>query len=86
MLPPTIGYDKHDLRKHRGPQYSLGARLNPIEKNLTPGPGLNLENKTRYGNARTYAYTISSRLDKTKGNELSNCLHSPNIIFCYIML
>lgn len=74
-LPPTIGYEKHHLGKHRGPQYSIGARLNPIEKNLTPGPALNLENKTRYGNKPTYAYSIASRLDK-KCTMISFSFHS----------
>ncbi|XP_005184832.1 outer dense fiber protein 3-B [Musca domestica] len=60
-LPPTIGYDNHDQRKIRMPQYSFGGRTKLINKNIVPGPGLNVSGLTRYGPARTFAYSIGPR-------------------------
>lgn len=60
-LPTTIGYDKHDVRKIRMPQYSFGARLEQKNKNYTPGPSFNVQDQTRYGRPRVLAYTMAPR-------------------------
>lgn len=60
-MPTTIGYENHDQRMVRMPQYSFGRRTKLVSKNLIPGPGLNVSGITRYGPARTYAYSIGGR-------------------------
>lgn len=60
-LPPTIGYEKHDQRKARMPQYSFGGRTKLIDKNIVPGPGYNVSSLTRYGSAKTGGYSMAPR-------------------------
>ncbi|KAM7361112.1 ciliary microtubule associated protein 1A-like [Cochliomyia hominivorax] len=60
-LPSTIGYDKHDVRKIRSPQYTMGGRLKDKSISITPGPGINTECLTRYGKISTKAYTMAPR-------------------------
>lgn len=60
-MPPTIGYDKHDLRKGRSPQYTMGGRLKIKNSSITPGPGINTEGLTRYGKTTTKAYSMAPR-------------------------
>lgn len=37
-LPPTVGFDGHDIRKDRLPAYSLGLRLHNRHYNESPAP------------------------------------------------
>jgi len=49
-LPPTVGYDRHDNRKQRMPQYSFGARTTMMGPDPGPGPGAyQVDKLTRYG-------------------------------------
>ncbi|KAH8311658.1 hypothetical protein KR044_007402, partial [Drosophila immigrans] len=59
-LPPTIGYDKHDTRKQRLPQYSFGARTNLNGPDAGPGPGAyQVDKLTRNGKGGGLEYTIA---------------------------
>ncbi|KAM8704297.1 hypothetical protein ACLKA7_008837 [Drosophila subpalustris] len=60
-LPPTVGYEKHDARKQRMPQYSFGARTNnPNESQPGPGPGAYMVDKvTRFGKGGGLEYTMA---------------------------
>lgn len=60
-LPPTIGYDKHDQRKQRSPQYTMAGRLRVRNVNITPGPGINTQGFTRYGRATSNAFSMAAR-------------------------
>ncbi|KAH8419182.1 hypothetical protein KR222_009245, partial [Zaprionus bogoriensis] len=60
-LPPTIGYERHDNRKRRLPQYSMAARLNGLAADPGPGPGAyQLGKLTRYGQGTSPEYTIAA--------------------------
>ena len=37
-LPPTVGFNNHDIRKQRLPAYSFGLRVSDREKVDSPGP------------------------------------------------
>ncbi|XP_023292412.1 outer dense fiber protein 3-like [Lucilia cuprina] len=60
-LPPTIGYEKHDQRKQRSPQYTMGGRLKVKNVSITPGPGINTQNLTRYGRVTSKVYSMAAR-------------------------
>ncbi|XP_060648580.1 ciliary microtubule associated protein 1B-like [Drosophila nasuta] len=70
-LPTTVGYEKHDTRKQRMPQYSFGTRTNVRGSGAGPGPGAYLVDKlTRYGKGGGLQYTIAPLtkiLDKRVG-------------------
>ena len=69
LLPTTVGYDRHDNRKQRMPQYSFGTRAGLASKNLGPGPGAyKVDRLTRYGVSRGNEFTIAPRTS-IKGNE-----------------
>ncbi|XP_017091662.2 ciliary microtubule associated protein 1B [Drosophila bipectinata] len=64
MLPPTYGYDKHDNRKQRNPQYSFGMRTNLVGSELGPGPGAyKVDKLTRYGPSKGLEYSMSPRTE-----------------------
>lgn len=60
-LPTTIGYEKHDQRKVRSPQFSMAGRLKERKMSLVPGPGLNTQGLTRSGRPTSYAYSMGAR-------------------------
>ena len=60
-LPPTIGYEKHDQRKTRSPQYTMAGRLKVKDGSITPGPYIATQGLTRYGRPRTLAYSLAPR-------------------------
>ncbi|XP_055617933.1 outer dense fiber protein 3-like [Toxorhynchites rutilus septentrionalis] len=72
-LPPTIGFDKHDVRRERKPMYSLRKRPGTHYDTLGPGPAKYDPGKmTRDGAPRTPKYSLGKRfgtfsLDKTPG-------------------
>lgn len=56
-LPPTIGYDHHDITKTRLPHYSIGLPQKTYYKSEGPGPGpYNIEHQTRFGRRRYPGY------------------------------
>ena len=61
MLPPTVGYDHHDVSRYRNPQYSMGIRLGSCAKNIGPGPKYELSKVTKYGKVSPPAYSMSFR-------------------------
>ncbi|KAH8346846.1 hypothetical protein KR059_000561, partial [Drosophila kikkawai] len=62
MLPPTYGYDKHDNRKQRMPQYSFGVRSALVGEQMGPGPGAyKVDKLTRYGNSKGLEYSMAPR-------------------------
>ncbi|XP_017781117.1 PREDICTED: outer dense fiber protein 3-like [Nicrophorus vespilloides] len=61
LLPPTVGYEKHDPSKYRNPQYSMGRQSGLGGKGIGPGPSYDIANMTRYGKATPPAYSLSSR-------------------------
>ncbi|KAH8241312.1 hypothetical protein KR032_007844, partial [Drosophila birchii] len=62
MLPSTCGYEKHDNRKQRMPQYSFGMRTTMPGDALGPGPGAyKVDKLTRYGNSKGLEYSIAPR-------------------------
>ncbi|XP_054746872.1 outer dense fiber protein 3-like protein 2 [Anastrepha obliqua] len=62
MLPPTVGYENHDNRKQRMPQYSFGTRSYRHEKLLGPGAGAyKVDTLTRYGVSTSNQFTIQGR-------------------------
>lgn len=50
-----------DQRKVRSPQYTMGGRLKCRNASITPGPGINTEDLTRYGRVTSKAYTMAPR-------------------------
>jgi len=62
MLPPTVGYDKHDNRKQRLPQYSFGMRTRAPGEDLGPGPGAyKVDKLTRYGTSKGLEFSMAPR-------------------------
>ncbi|XP_017039763.1 outer dense fiber protein 3 [Drosophila ficusphila] len=62
MLPPTVGYDKHDNRKQRMPQYSFGMRTRGLGEDPGPGPGAyKVDKLTRYGPSKGLEFSMSPR-------------------------
>lgn len=62
MLPPNVGYENHDARKQRMPQYSFGTRSYKHEKLIGPGPGAyKVDTLTRYGISHGNQFTIQGR-------------------------
>ncbi|ALC45840.1 CG10252, partial [Drosophila busckii] len=60
QLPTLVGYEKHDNRKLRNPQYSFGARTNMLGADPGPGPGAYQVDKwTRYGKGGGLQYTMA---------------------------
>lgn len=58
-LPPTIGYNNHDNRKQRLPQYSFGTRTLIYGADPGPGPGAyQVDKLTRYGPGIGPEYTM----------------------------
>ena len=63
MLPTTVGYNDHDARKQRLPQYSFGLRAPAGDRRFGPGPGAYMiEKMTRYGVSRGNEYTMGARI------------------------
>ncbi|XP_034115805.1 outer dense fiber protein 3B-like [Drosophila albomicans] len=59
-LPPTVGYEKHDNRKQRLPQYSFGARTALFGPDPGPGPGAyQVDKLTRHGKGGAPIYSIA---------------------------
>ncbi|XP_064550577.1 ciliary microtubule associated protein 1B-like [Drosophila montana] len=59
-LPTTVGYEKHDTRKQRMPQYSFGTRTQSTNAAAGPGPGAyQVDKLTRYGMGGGLQYTIA---------------------------
>lgn len=59
-LPPTIGFENHDKRKQRMPQYSFAARTDRSAGEPGPGPGAYQVDKwTRYGKGGGLQYTMA---------------------------
>ena len=59
MLPPTVGYEKHDVRKKRNPAYSIGAKTKLPSEEPGPAPYNLRQNQTRFGNTYSPAYSIA---------------------------
>ncbi|XP_023173873.1 outer dense fiber protein 3-like protein 2 [Drosophila hydei] len=60
VLPTTVGYENHDNRKPRMPQYSFGARTKSRNGDTGPGPGAYQVNQwTRYGKGGGLQYTMA---------------------------
>lgn len=69
-LPPTIGYEHHDNRKQRMPQYSFGQRTLIYGADAGPGPGgYQVDKLTRYGPYRSPEFTMGG-LTKIIGESL----------------
>ncbi|KAL7727281.1 hypothetical protein ACLKA6_016034 [Drosophila palustris] len=70
-LPPTVGYDKHDNRKQRMPQYSFGARTAMLGPDPGPGPGAyQVDKLTRNGTNGAAQYSMAAMtkiIDKRVG-------------------
>ncbi|XP_055587747.1 outer dense fiber protein 3-like protein 2 [Uranotaenia lowii] len=63
-LPPTIGFDQHDVRKTRKPMYSMVRRPDTRYDTLGPGPARYDPGKmTRDGAPRTPKYSLAARYD-----------------------
>ncbi|XP_068152863.1 ciliary microtubule associated protein 1B-like [Drosophila tropicalis] len=66
MLPPVLGYDRHDSRKQRMPQYSFGVRTNTTGRFVGPGPGAYMiDRMTRYGKGGGLEYSMAPRTPTT---------------------
>lgn len=62
MLPPTVGYNKHDASRYRNPQYSISPKLYASGIHATnPGPQYEVRGLTEHGKQGIPAYTIKSR-------------------------
>ncbi|ALC45841.1 CG31468, partial [Drosophila busckii] len=60
LLPSTVGYEKHDARKERLPQYSFGTRTKMLGGGYGPGPGAYQVDKwTRYGKGGGLQYSMA---------------------------
>ncbi|XP_073816227.1 protein CIMAP1D-like [Musca autumnalis] len=61
-LPTTVGYESHDLRKQRLPQFSFGTRTQLKDNSIGPGPArYNVDKLVRYGNTKANIYTMASK-------------------------
>lgn len=61
-LPPTVGYENHDLRKQRLPNYSFGGRTTLKDNICGPGPaGYNVSKLVRYGVSRANRFTMAPK-------------------------
>ncbi|XP_019893569.2 outer dense fiber protein 3-like protein 2 [Musca domestica] len=61
-LPPTVGYESHDLRKQRLPQYSFGTRTQPKDNSIGPGPArYQVDKLVRYGISKANIYTMAPK-------------------------
>ncbi|PSN42985.1 hypothetical protein C0J52_22936 [Blattella germanica] len=61
MLPPTVGYEKHDATRKRNPAYSMGVKAPMDLKKPGPAPYNLRQNQTRFGNCYSPAYSIGAR-------------------------
>lgn len=61
MLPPCVGYQNHDLRKYRYPQYTIGSRVKTSIRSVGPGPNYDVSKLTEYGLLHPPAYSLKSR-------------------------
>lgn len=61
-LPPTVGYENHDLRKQRLPQYSFGGRSELKDNSVGPGPArYQVDKLVRYGISKANKYTMAPK-------------------------
>lgn len=61
-LPTLVGYEHHDARKLRMPQYSFGLKNTLKSVTTGPGPGAYMLNDfTRYGGKYSPAYSMGMR-------------------------
>uniref|UniRef100_A0A1A9UN64 Uncharacterized protein n=1 Tax=Glossina austeni TaxID=7395 RepID=A0A1A9UN64_GLOAU len=61
-LPPTVGYENHDVRKQRLPKYSFGVKTEQKLTQLGPGPAIyNVEKLVRYGASKANHFTIAPK-------------------------
>ncbi|KAJ9585731.1 hypothetical protein L9F63_002521 [Diploptera punctata] len=58
MLPPTVGYDKHDITRKRNPAYSMAVKTSVYSKKPSPGPYSIKQNQTRFGDTYNPAYSM----------------------------
>jgi len=78
-LPPTVGYERHDNRKQRLPQYSFGARTAMFGPDPGPGPGAyQVDKLTRYGTNGAAQYSIAPMTKIIGKNKV--CNHLGNIL------
>ncbi|XP_037967157.2 outer dense fiber protein 3-like protein 2 [Plutella xylostella] len=63
LLPPTVGYPKHDPSRYRAPMYSMGGRqgLRGLRA-LGPGPVYKIDKMTREGPVTAPAWSLGVRL------------------------
>lgn len=86
-LPPTIGFENHDRRKQRMPQYSFAPRTNMMGPDPGPGPGAyQVDKLTRYGKGGGLQYTMApqtriiGKLSYDHRNRYTKTLASPYTI------
>lgn len=87
-LPPTVGFDNHDVRKQRLPKYSMGLRTTQKDNGCGPGPArYNVEKLVRYGVSRANKFSMAPKIfveGKSNGiNEFLylRCDNTNNILF-----
>ena len=81
MLPPTVGYEKHDATRKRNPAYSMGVKAPMDLKKPGPAPYNLRQNQTRFGNCYSPAYSIGARTGIPGLKSLKTQLYSPkNVI------
>ncbi|XP_046998318.1 outer dense fiber protein 3-like protein 1 [Schistocerca americana] len=62
-LPPLVGYDNHDVTKHRMPAYTMRKALKRAVWRLGPGPKYAFQrNLTRYGPNGTPQYSMAKKI------------------------
>jgi Sperm-tail PG-rich repeat len=70
LLPPSVGYERHDPRKYRNPMFSFGVRPGLKYATIGPGPGnYVLGTKTRYGERNGPQFSMGIRL-KPQGHNI----------------
>ncbi|XP_065079938.1 ciliary microtubule associated protein 1A-like [Ochlerotatus camptorhynchus] len=60
VLPPTIGFAQHDVRKDRRPMFTMRARLTTRYDTLGPGPAYHPGKMTRDGPPRNPMYSLGT--------------------------
>ena len=61
MLPPTVGYERHDISRIRAPRYTMSQKLELVDKSISPGPKYQTTDMTSHGKASPPAYSMSNR-------------------------
>ncbi|XP_062552729.1 ciliary microtubule associated protein 1A-like [Armigeres subalbatus] len=65
-LPPTVGFDQHDVRKDRKPMFSMRERPTTRYDTIGPGPAHDPGKMTRSGPPHNPAYSLAKRFSTFK--------------------